>query len=184
MNSVIENASKKMDSAIEHLKHELNGIRTGRANPSMLDNVMVEVYGTSMRVRDVATISSPEPRQLLITPFDPSSASSIGTSLEKENMGFQIVVDANAVRIIVPPMDENLRKEMVKQCKKKCEEAKISIRNIRRECNDYARKMKADGDLTEDDEKRLEKKIQELTDQYCKQIDELGQEKEAQVMEV
>lgn len=164
MAEIVETAEKKMEDAVEHLKVELNNIRTGRANPAMLDSVMVEVYGTKMRLRDVATISSPESRQLLITPFDQGNTGAIGKQIEAENLGFQIVTEGNLIRISVPAMDENVRKEMVKQCKKKGEEGKLSIRNVRRECNDFLRKHKADGDISEDMERTHEKEVQDLTD--------------------
>ena len=184
VDALADTAKAKMDDAIEHLKHELNNIRTGKANPALLEGLMVEVYGTHMHLRDVATIGAPEPRQLLISPYDAGNNSAIGKEIEKANLGFQVVVDANAIRIIVPPMDESLRKEMVKQCKKRCEEGKVSIRNIRRDCNEFLRKQKASHDVSEDIEKRMEKGVQELTEKYCKEIDEIGKKKETQIMEV
>lgn len=179
--NILDQAKSKMVAAIEHLKNELKSIRTNRANAGMLDGVSVEVYGSTMRIKEVANITAPEARLLLITPFDPSTANAIGKSIERANLGFMPIVDANAIRIKIPPMDENSRKEMVKQCHKKKEEAKISIRNIRRECNEAAKKQKVDGDLTEDGLKKLEKHVQELTDKYCKESDELAEKKEKEV---
>lgn len=179
--NILDQAKSKMAAALEHLKNELKSIRTNRANPSMLDGVSVEVYGSTMRIKEVANVTSPEARLLLITPFDPSTTNAIGKSIEKANLGFMPIVDGNAIRIKIPSMDENARKEMVKQCHKKKEEAKISIRNIRRECNEAAKKQKADGDLPEDALKKLEKTIQELTDKSCKEADELAEKKEKEV---
>ena len=184
VDTLVETAKSKMDAAIEHLRHELNNIRTGKANPALLEGLMVEVYGTHMHLRDVATIGSPEPRQLLISPYDAGNTAVIGKEIEKANLGFQVVVDANAIRIIVPPMDESLRKEMVKQCKQRCEEGKVSVRNVRRDCNEYLRKQKTAHEVSEDMEKRLEKDVQELTDKHCKDIDEICKKKEEQIMEV
>ncbi len=179
--NILDQAKSKMAAAIEHLKNDLKAIRTNRANPAMLDGVSVEVYGSTMRIKEVANITAPEQRMILITPFDPSTTNAIGKSIEKANLGFQPIVDGNAIRIKIPPMDESARKEMVKQCHKKKEEAKISIRNIRRECNDDAKKQKADGDLTEDGFKKIEKNVQELTDKFCKEADELAEKKEKEV---
>lgn len=179
--SLTDQTKNKMITAIEHYKEELKGIRTSRANPGMLDSVMVEVYGSTMRLRDVASVTAPEARMILISPFDPSTASAIGKSIERANLGFMPIVDANAVRIKIPPMDESLRKEMVKLCGKRCEEAKVSIRNIRREANEIIRKQKTDGIVAEDMEKKIEKQIQELTDKYCREADELAQKKEKEI---
>lgn len=173
-----------MQTALDHLKKELKGLRTSRANPSMVEGVQVEVYGTSMRLRDIANITTPEARQLLITPFDPSNVQAIGKSIEGANLNLHPVVEGHLVRITIPPMDENARKEIVKQCKKKAEDAKIVIREIRRKYNEQVRKQKTDGDITEDQVKRFEKLIQEMTDKFCKESDTLASEKEKEIMAV
>lgn len=175
-------AKEKMEAAIDHLKKELRNIRTGRANPGLLDQVQVEVYGTAMQLRDVASVTAPEPRQLLITPFDANNAGAISKGIEKANLGMQPVIDGNAVRITIPPLDESQRKEMVKIINKRKEEGKVSIRNVRRECNDSIRKQKADGDIPEDLMKKQEKSIQELTDKFCAEADTIAAEKEKEVM--
>lgn len=179
--SVIDQIKAKMAAALEHLKNELKSIRTGRANPGILDGVNVEAYGSTMRLKDIASVTAPEARMLLITPFDPSSVGAIGKAIEKANLGIMPIVDANVVRLKIPPMDENLRKEMVKLCHKKKEEAKVGIRNIRREANDLVRKQKTEGTLAEDMMKKLEKNIQELTDKFCKEADDLSEKKEKEV---
>ena len=184
MSTIVDQTKEKMKGALEHLKDELKKIRTGHANPAMLDNVFVEVYGTSMRLKDVASITTPEPRQLLITPYDAKNTPSIGKSLQQANLGFVPIVEANIVRINIPPMDESLRKEMVKICHKKREEAKISIRNVRRESNELARKQKGEGIIPEDVMKKLEKDIQDLTDKYCKEADELTGKKEKEILTI
>ncbi len=179
--SIVDQAKEKMKAAIEHLKHELKSIRTGRANPAMLDSINVEVYGTQMRLKDIASVTTPEPRTILITPFDTKNASVIGKAIEKANIGLMPIVDANVVRLKIPPMDESMRKEMIKQCHKKREECKVGIRNVRREYNDLARRQKADGDIPEDILKKLEKNIQDLTDSCCKEADEVSEKKEKEV---
>lgn len=171
----------KMAAAIEHLKTELKSIRTGRANPAMLDHVMVDIYDSQMRIKELASVTAPEPRQLLITPFDPTTKGAISKSIERANLGFMPMVDGNLVRIKIPQMDDNMRKEMIKLTHKRCEEAKISIRNIRRDSNEIARKQKADGEIAEDLMKKLEKTIQELTDKYCKEADDVVASKEKEI---
>ena len=177
-------AKKNMTTAKDHLQHEFNAIRTGRANPALLDDITAEVYGTNMRLKDVANVTTPEPQQLLITPFDANNTTHIAKALEKANLGLSLTVEANLVRISVPPMDEAQRKEKVKQAKKKTEDAKIAIRNIRRECNDFIKKQKQNNSIAEDEMKKIEKDIQKLTDDFCSEMDDLMKQKEKDIMEI
>lgn len=177
----IEHTQSKMKAVIEHLKIELRGLRTGRANPAMVEHLVVEVYGTGMRMKELASISAPEPRQLLITPFDRSNAPMIAKGIEKANLGLQPVVEGHIIRISIPPMDQKLRNEMIKQAHHKQEEAKVGIRHVRREVNDTMRRKKSDGDMAEDVVKSLEKKVQDLTDRFCKEADELTAAKEKEI---
>lgn len=181
---VIKETEKKMQGAIEHLKHELKGLRTGRANPAVLESVHIEVYGTQMRIQDVASISVPEPRQLLISPFDAKNVHAIAKGIEAANLNLQAVVDGNVVRIRVPEMDQSVRQEMVKQARRKCEEAKVGIRNARRDGNETVKKQKANGDIAEDVMKKSEKKIQDLTDKYCKEADTVAEAKEKEIVTI
>lgn len=174
----------KMQTAIEHLKNELKNLRTGRANPTMLDHITVEVYGTQMRMRDVASVTAPEPRQIVITPFDKTQVHSIAKSIEKANLGYQPVVDGTIVRINIPQMDSETRKEMVKQAYKRAEEAKVSIRHVRRDFIEEARKQKSSSEIAEDDLKRIEKSIQDHTDKYCHKVDEVVHAKEKEIMHI
>ncbi len=182
--SIADDTKAKMQDALEHFKKELSQLRSGRANPSILDAVSIEVYGTQMRIRELANVSTPESRQILITPFDPQTAGPIAKSIEKANLGLNPILEGNIIRINIPPMDENMRKEIVKQAKKKTEDAKVAVREVRRKGNDLVRKQKADSEITEDEMKKTEKKIQELTDDFCKQIDELFAVKEKEIMTV
>ena len=182
--NVTDDTKSKMAAAIEHLKVELKSIRTGKANSGMLDTVSVEVYGTNMRIKDLASVTASEMRQLLITPFDPQTNQMIAKGIEKANLGLQPIVDGNTIRIKIPQMDESVRKEMVKLCHKKREEAKVSIRNIRRDANDLIRKQKSAGEIPEDQLKKFEKQIQELTDKFCKEADDIADQKEKEVMHV
>jgi len=179
--SILKKTEEKMQTALEHLRNELKKIRTGLASPAMVEDVSVDVYGTQMRLRDVASISCPETRQILVTPYDANNASVIGKGIEKANLGFMPIVDGNAVRINIPVMDASVRNEMVKLCHKRREEAKISIRNVRRESNDNVRKQKASGEMAEDLMKKFEKDIQELTDKFCSQADYITEQKEREV---
>ncbi|HRD55143.1 MAG TPA: ribosome recycling factor [Parachlamydiaceae bacterium] len=179
-----EQIRSKMALAIEHLNNELKGIRTGRASTAMLDNVFVEIYGSKVRVKDVSSITTPEARQILINPFDKQNTSTIGKAIEKANLGFMPIVEGNCIRIKIPPMDDSQRKEMVKRCKKEGEDAKISVRNIRREGNEAAKKQKASGDIPEDLLKKIEKEIQDMTDKFCKEIDDMTSKKEKEVMTI
>jgi ribosome recycling factor len=177
----LDQTKDKMTQAIEHLKEELKGIRTGRANPAMIEGITAEAYGSSLRIKELASISIPETRQILITPFDASTKSAIVKAIEKSNLGFLPQIDGNSIRIKIPEMDGNQRKEMVNRCHKKLEESKVSIRNIRRDANEAARKQKSDGHFTEDEVKRLEKQIQDLTDKFCKEAEGLSEKKEKEI---
>ena len=182
--SVADQAKSKMQAALEHFKTELKSLRTNRANPSMLDGVVVEVYGSQMRIKELANVTVPEPRQILITPFDPQTSGPIGKGIEKANLNLQPIVEGPIIRINVPPMDEAMRKQIVKQGKQKAEDAKIAIREIRRKFNDQVRKEKADSVITEDVMKKEEKGIQEHTDKFCKEVDDLFSAKEKEIMTV
>lgn len=182
--SVTDQTKSKMQATIDHYKQELKTLRTGRANPAILDGVVVEVYGTQMRLKELANVSVPEPRQILITPFDPSTTSAISKGIEKANLNLQPMSEGHVIRINVPPMDESTRKEIVKQGRKKAEETKVVIREIRRKNNELVRKQKADGDITEDVMKKMEKSIQDYTDQFCKEADDLMNAKEKEIMTV
>jgi len=184
MSSVTEQTKLKMQTALEHFKNDLKGLRSNRANPAMLDGVTVEAYGSQMRIKELANITVPEPRQILISPFDPQTSAAIVKGIEKANLNLQPVAEGQIVRINVPPMDEAMRKQIVKQGKQKAEDAKIVIRDIRRKNNELARKQKSDGTITEDVMKKEEKGIQDLTDKFCKEIDDLFTAKEKEIMTV
>ncbi len=182
--SLPDETKQKMQATVEHFKTELKNLRSNRANPGILDGVVVEVYGSSMRIKELANVTTPEPRLLMISPFDPKTSAAIGKGIEKANLNLQPIVEGSVIRINIPPMDEAMRKEIAKQAKKKAEDAKIVVREIRRKYNDTARKQKADGDITEDLMKKFEKTIQELTDQFCKMIDDMLAAKEKEIMTV
>lgn len=181
---VVELAKSKMRAAIEHLKTELKSIRTGRAHSGMVDGISLEVYGSQVRIKEVASVTSPDPKQLLITPFDPKNAPLIAKAIEKANIGMTPILDGHSVRLKIPMMDESMRKEMIKLCHKKREEAKISIRNIRRDSNEALKKLKSSGDLPEDLLKKHEKTVQDATDSFCKEADAASKQKEDEVIHI
>ncbi len=179
---MFENEAKtKMQAALDHFKQELKNLRTNRANPGIVEGVSVEVYGTHMKVKELANITTPEARQILITPFDPQTIVPIVKGIEKANLNLQPISEKGAIRIAVPPMDQATRQEIVKQGKKKAEETKITLRDIRR---DAIKEGKSSEELTEDMMKKFEKAIQELTDKFCKQVDDLFSAKEKEIMAV
>lgn len=181
---VLKDTEKKMQGALDHLKNDLKGLRTGRANPAILETVSVEVYGSMMRLQDIASISAPEPRQLLVSPYDAQNVHSIAKGIEAANLNVRPIVDGNVVRIKIPEMDQSVRQEMVKQARRKCEDAKIAIRNVRRDGNEALKKQKANGDIPEDVMKKNEKRIQDLTDKYCKDADGLAAAKEKEIVTI
>ncbi len=176
-----EETEKRMKTALDYLDNELKNIRTGRANPAMVENVKVEVYGTQMRLMDIATISSPEPMQILIAPFDVQNTAAIGKGIEKANIGFNSIVEGNVVRINIPPMDGQMREKMKKLVHELCEQTKIKVRQARKEANDA---IKANKDFSEDERKSQEKVIQELTDKYCDIADKHAEKKEGEISNI
>lgn len=184
MSQVEKQVKDAMQAAIEHLKQELKSLRTGRANSAVLDKVMVEIYGSLTPLKAVANVTVPEARQIVVTPFDPSTCHAIAKGIEAANLGIHPMVDGKIVRLNIPPMDESIRKQMAKQCKDLGEKSKISLRDVRRKFNELVRKQKADGIIPEDMMKKLEKTIQELTDKFCKDVDSACAEKEKEIMTV
>ena len=180
---LIDHTKKNMLGALEHLKTELHSIRAGRASSGIVEGVLVEAYGAQMHLKELATIATPEPRQLLITPFDMNNAGPIAKAIDKANLGVRVSLEGKLVRIFFPELDENRRKDLVGQVHKKREDNKISIRNIRRDANEKLKEMKTAG-LPEDDAKRIEKHIQDMTNTYCKEADTIAAQKEKDVLSV
>lgn len=182
--SVMKDLETKMKNGLEHFKTELRNLRTGRANPAVLDNVVVDLYGSEMRLKDVAQVNVSDSRQLLVTPYDPQTAGAIAKGIERANLNLMPIVDGHVIRVPVPPLTEEIRKDTVKLGKKKAEDAKIQLRDIRRKANDLVKKQKVDNEITEDVQKKLEKQIQEMTDKFCKEVDTAFSLKEKEIMQV
>lgn len=180
-NNIINNAKEKMNASVEAMENRFNTVRTGRANPSSLNGVMVEYYGVLTPLNQLCTISVPEGNQLLIKPFDKSCLNDICKAIIAANLGYNPTNDGETVRIVVPALTEERRKELIKQVRKIAEDAKISIRNERRDAIDS---IKKDDDASEDDEKRLEKEVQDLVDSYNKKVEEVLKVKEEELMTV
>ncbi|MCH9617832.1 MAG: Ribosome-recycling factor [Chlamydiia bacterium] len=181
--SLDKEASTMMDKAVAHLAEEYKSLRTNRVNPAMLDSLMVEAYGSSVGLKTVASISVQE-RNLIITPFDPGISGDIVKAINSSQMNLNAINDGASIRVPVPPLNEELRKDIAKQAKQKLEQAKISVREVRRKIKDAAKKRKADGDLTEDDIKHMDKKLQTLTDEMCLKLDKLYVVKEKEILTI
>lgn len=181
---VINNLEEKLEKSKDNLKEELNAVRAGRANPALLDRVEVDYYGTPTPLKQLANISVPDPHTLMITPFDPKSVGNIEKAILAANIGINPANDGKAVRLAIPQLTEERRKELAKQAKSIGEEAKVAARNLRRKANDEIKKEEKAGELTEDDVKESLDDIQKKTDKAIKDIDEIVAKKEKEIMEV
>ncbi len=175
---------EKMKKVIEHLDEELSLIRAGRANPAILNKVQVEYYGTMSPINQVATISVPEARQILVTPWDRSMVSACEKAINVAELGVNPINDGNSLRLMLPELNEERRKQLVKQTKTLGEESKVAIRNIRRDAIDDCKKMQKNSEITEDDLKSNEQDIQKITDKYTDMVDNRLDEKEKEIMEI
>ncbi len=181
---VHDEMKSKMKKTISVLKEELSGVRAGRANPHILDRVMVSYYGTDTPLKQMANISAPEPRLIQVQPYDVSVISDIERAIQMADLGINPSNDGKLIRIAMPILTEERRKELVKHIKKLGEETKVALRNERRHANDQLKKMNKNNELTEDDLARAEKEVQETIDEFSKKVDEMLVDKEADIMEV
>ena len=174
----------KMQKTLDLLQEDFQSIRAGRANPHVLDKLRVDYYGTPSTIQQVANVSVPEPRILMIAPWEKSLLSAIAKEIQKSDIGITPQSDGQVLRLAFPEMTEDRRKELAKEIKKKAEDAKVSLRNIRRDANERTKKMEKSGDYTEDDVKDQEKAIQKLTDKFIKLIDDEAEKKTKDIMTV
>lgn len=179
----LEEAREKMENAIEHLEREFSKLRAGKANPGMLNGIRVEYYGTMSPIEQTANISTPDPRQIIVQPFDKSTIHLIEKAIMNANLGFNPQNEGEIIRINVPPLTEERRKDLVKKAKVVAEDTKIGIRNDRRKANEEAKKLEKDG-LSEDETKQLLDEIQKLTDEFSSKIDNLFSLKEKDILTV
>lgn len=183
-NEIYSDVQSRMTKAIAALKAEFNAVRAGRANPALLDRLTVEYYGTPTPVKQMANVSAPEPRLLVIQPWDKSAIHDIEKAIMKSDLGVTPANDGTVIRLAIPQLTQERRSELVKVVRKKAEESKVAIRNIRRDANDLIKEMQKEGEISEDDERRSQEEIQKITDKFIKQVDEQLSLKEAEIMEV
>lgn len=180
----VQDAERRMTKAVEAAQQDYSTIRTGRANPALLERVSVDYYGTTMPINQLATISVPEPRQLVIAPWDKNAIPLIEKAITKSDLGLTPSSDGHVIRLNIPHLTEERRKELIKLLHKKAEEHRVAIRNIRRDANEELKRLEKSGEAAEDEVHRAQEQVQKLTDKYIEQIDKLTQAKEAELMEV
>ena len=179
-----ESLNQDMDKVLDNLKQKFSEVRAGRANPTILNRINVEYYGQPTPLNQVASISVPEPRLIVIQPWDKSLLSTITKEIEKADIGINPMNDGNVIRLAFPELTEDRRKELAKDINKMAEEAKVAIRNVRRDYMDEAKAALKASEITEDEERSLEDKIQKATDNFVSQIDDLAEKKESEIMTV
>ncbi len=184
MQSVIADGTKRMDGAVASLEREFGKLRTGRASTSLVDNLEVDYYGTPTPLNQIASISVPDPRTVSIQPWDKGAFGAVEKAIQNSDLGLNPVNDGKVIRINIPALTEERRKELVKIAKKYTEEAKIAIRNIRRDMNESFKKMQKDKDITEDEQHKAQDDVQKLTDEYVKLSDDTLGEKEKEILEI
>jgi ribosome recycling factor len=180
----LADATRRMDKSIESTRQEFNSVRTGRASPALLDRVQVDYYGTPTPLKNLATISAPEPRLLNVQPFDPTSVKAIEKAIQESDLGLQPANDGKLIRLPIPQLTEERRKELVKVVRRYAEDGKVAIRNVRRDVMRHLEELVRNGEVGDDEERRGENQVQKLTDEHTKTIDELLKHKEAEIMEV
>lgn len=183
MEQVIKNAQERMDKSVAATDREFSSIRAGRANPGILDKIVVDYYGVPTPVNQMAAVSVVEARTLMIQPWDASTIKSIEKAITSSDIGINPSNDGRAIRLNFPPLTEERRRDLVKEVRKISEDGKVAVRSVRRDAIDKIKALKKEGSITEDDVTNAEKKIQNLTDKYCKEIDKLTTAKEKEIME-
>ena len=181
---LVKTAEDKMRKSLEATRHEYTQIRTGRANPSMVEEIKVAMYGTELPLQQVASVSVPDPRQLLITPFDKTAIGAIEKAIQKSEVNLTPNNDGTSIRLNIPPLTEERRKEFIRLLHKKAEVGHAAIRNIRHDCNNHLKQLTKNKECSEDEEKRAHDRVQKLTDQYIAEIDKATKSKEQELLEV
>ena len=180
----LADAKRRMDKSIESTHHEFNSIRTGRASPALLDRITIDYYGTQTPLKSLASISAPEPRLLVVQPFDPGAIKGIERAVQESDLGLTPSNDGKVVRLPIPALTEERRKDLVKVVRRVAEEGKVAIRNVRRDVMQHLKELVVNGDVGDDEERRAEQQVQKITDAHTKSIDDLLKVKEAEIMEV
>ncbi|HJN87705.1 MAG: ribosome recycling factor [Dehalococcoidia bacterium] len=182
--AVLEGVDRKMDRAIEALKRDLNSLRTGRATPSLIENVSVDYYGVPTPLKQIASITVPDARAIMVQPWDKQSLREIEKSLMKSEMGFNPSNDGNMITVPIPPLNQERRQDMVRLLKRKLEDGKVSVRNVRREGLENLRKLERDKVVSQDENRRAQDQLQKMTDGHTKAIDQVGAAKETEILQV
>jgi len=180
----LADAKRRMDKSIEATHHEFNSIRTGRASPALLDRITIDYYGTPTPLKSLASIGAPESRLLTVQPFDPGSMRSIERAIQESDLGLTPSNDGKIIRLPIPTLTEERRKDLVKVVRRVAEDGKVAIRNVRRDVMQHLRELVTNGDVGDDEERRAEQQVQKVTDDHTKSIDDLLKAKEAEIMEV
>ncbi len=181
---ILAEARQSMKKQVEFFRSEMASVRAGRANPALVNDIRVDYYGTQTPLQHMATITAPEPRLLVIEPWDKSVLGEIEKAIMKADLGIMPNNDGNLIRLSIPQLTEERRRELVSMASKKAEESRVAIRNVRREANDAIKKAQRDGELSEDDSHRFMDQVQEITDEHIEQVNEFMEKKEAEIMEV
>ena len=181
---VIASVEQRMKKAVERLRQELASVRTGKATTALLDPIRVEYYGSQVPLSQVGGLSAPEPRLLIVQPWDKALVGEIAKAIQKSDLGLNPISDGNVLRIPIPPLNEERRRDLVKVVKKMVEEGRVAVRNVRRDGNEELKKLQKDKKISEDAEKKSQAEVQKLTDKHIAQMDELLSKKEAEIMEV
>lgn len=184
LSEIYKSAQEKMHKAVEAVDHEFSSLRTGRASVALVDTLQVEAYGSKVPLKQLSSISTPDARSLVIQPFDKSTLGSIEKALLAANLGMTPNSDGKVIRLNIPPLTEDRRKELVKLARKMAEDGRIAIRNIRRHANDEVKKTEKNHEIAEDEREKATKQVQDLTDKHVKEIDDLLAKKEKDVMEI
>ena len=184
IDDLIQDATRRMDKSVESTQGEFNGVRTGRASAALLDRIQVDYYGQSTPLKQLATINVPEPRLLTVQPFDPSSVKSIERAILESELGLTPSNDGKVIRLPIPQLTEERRKELVKVVRQIAEDGRIAVRNVRRDVDRRMKELSQKGEVGKDEEHRAEERVQKLTDEHTGKIDELLKRKEAEITEV
>ena len=184
LDDILKTAEHKMTRAVEILSTDLHSVRTGRASPALLDRIQVDYYGSPTPINGVANISAPDPRMVLVQPWDRGMLGAIEKAILKSDLGINPTNDGQVIRLVLPQLTEERRKELVKQVHHRAEEARVAVRNCRRDALDHLRKAEKDGGVSKEDETRAQDRLQKLTDQFIKKVDDVSKNKETEVMEV
>ena len=184
LDEILKSCEHRMSTAVDVLNRDLQAVRTGRASPTLLDRIQVDYYGSPTPLNGVANISAPDPHMVLVQPWDRSMLGPIEKAIQKSDLGINPTNDGQVIRLVLPQLTQDRRKELVKQVHHRAEEARVAVRNCRRDALDHLRKAEKDGGISQEDERRAQDRLQKLTDTFVKRVDDVSKQKETEVMEV